>query len=305
MNDIQSILRPQPKPLSSDRFFETHVAFEASSTQQDQLRDRLAERRLPAQASILSIGCGCGILDAPLARRIAAGRRLRYVGLDPNPLHCRDFADRFADVAPTVDREVITSPFEGFTTSERFDVVLFVHSHYYLEDVPRALARATAVLRPSGALVVAAAPRGHLNRLAELFWPDRPADNVWFSEALCRHFEACGIDRPPQRIEARLDVTACFTGSDHGAKIRDFVVHADTRRLPERVRAHIDGALWAMGREEPDGRWTVPHPVDLFDIPASAAPNLRKGITANEFRPLGGSKEDHGDSLGETVPTLS
>lgn len=262
-------------PLSHDRFLETHVAFETSSTQQDQIRERLAAECLPGTASVLSVGCGSGILDAPLAERLSHGRQLRYVGVEPNPIQSAAFEAQLAKLP--VDGEAVTATFEDFAaqpTGERFDLVLLIHTHYYLRDVPEGLAQAAGMLRPGGKLVIASAPRGPLNVLAEAFWPAPAADGLWFSEALTTHFDGRGVAAPSRRIEGRLNVTPCFEGTPLGDAVRDFVVQADTRAMDPDVRATIDEALWAMGREEPDGRWTVPHPVDLFEIAAAKAEAL-------------------------------
>jgi SAM-dependent methyltransferase len=266
-----------PVPLSDERFLETHVIFEGSSTQQDQILECLARHGDRAPALVLSLGCGSGILDGPLAARLAARlgpQRLRYVGLDPNPLHCRLLRRRFEQLP--IDGEVVVGRFEGYHSVERFDRVLMIHTHYYLDDVPQGLARAAARVAPGGAFVIAAAPRGDLNRLAQLFWPDRTEEDLWFSEELSDHFATADVTASRVRIDARLDVSACFDGRDEGDAIRDFVVQADTRQLSARIRRQIDDALRLMGRVEPNGRWTVPHPVDLFVLDANASEPLAR-----------------------------
>lgn len=275
MDAIASLGPVRVAPLSHDRFLETHVAFETSSTQQDQIREQLAAESLPGPASVLSVGCGSGILDVPLAERLSHGRQLRYVGVEPNPVQSAAFEAQLAKLP--VDAEAVTATFEDYVdgaADERFDLVLLIHTHYYLRDVPEGLAQAAALARPGGKLVVAAAPRGPLNVLAEAFWPAPGDDGLWFSEQLSAHLDARGVAAPARRIEGRLDVTSCFEGTPRGDAIRDFVVQADTRSMSADVRSAIDDALCAMGRKEADGRWTVPHPVDLFEIAAAKAESL-------------------------------
>lgn len=275
MDAVDSLGPIRAVPLSHDRFLETHVAFETSSTQQDQIRQTLAAERLPGVASVLSVGCGSGILDAPLAERLSHGRRLRYVGVEPNPIQSAAFEAQLLQLP--VDGQVVTATFEAYAARdvvEHFDLVLLIHTHYYLRDVPDGLARAAALLQPGGKLLVAAAPRGALNVLAEAFWPAPADDGLWFSEQLSAHLEQRGVAAPSRRIEGRLNVTPCFEGTPLGDAIRDFVVQADTRAMPIEVRNAIDEALRGMAREEANGRWTVPHPVDLFEIAAAKAEAL-------------------------------
>ena len=252
-------------PLTEARFLETHVAFEGSSTQQGQILQHLAQMPLPAEASILSVGCGSGILDGPLVERICEGRKLRYVGLEPNAAQGRIFEARLSTMC---DAQWVPGRFEAARFEERFDLILFIHSHYYLDDVPKQLASAMRLLKPGGRLVIAAAPRGELNRLSELFWPERGDADLWFSGELQPELGAVGSKVEVTSIDARLDVTSCFDGTRLGWAIRDFVVHADTRAMKPALVERIDDALRTMGRQESDGRWTVPHPVDIFEITA-------------------------------------
>jgi SAM-dependent methyltransferase len=270
--DLESVT---VQPLSDARFLETHVAFETSSNQQRQILETLA--RDQGVGSVLSVGCGSGILDGPLAHRLAAQSSVRWVGLDPNPLHCRLFRDRVRGAG--IDAEVVESTFEAFETAERFDRVLMIHAHYYFEDVPVGLAKAASLLSANGLLVLAVAPRGPLNRLAQLFWPKPSHQDLWFSEALGSHLDRAGSAAKPTRIEARLDVTECLENTSRGIAIRDFVVQADTEAMPERIRARIDRALRLMGRLERDGRFTVPHPVDLFELGPTDAPILERAAS--------------------------
>lgn len=253
-----------PIPLSEARFLATHVAFETSSDQQSQILAHLGRFVERAPSSVLSIGCGSGILDAPLAQRLRAGGPLRYVGLDPNPVECGAFRERLASL--DVQDEVVVGPLETFETPERFDLVLLIHTHYYFPDVPRGLEQAARKVAPGGHLVIAAAPRAELNQLAEAFWPHPGEDGLWFSADIARYLSDREIDVEPIRIDGRLDVTSCFEDTDQGEAIRDFIVQAETRHLPPSVVEEIDRELRGMARLEPDDRWTVPHPVDLYEL---------------------------------------
>lgn len=259
-------------PLTEARFLETHVAFEAASTQQPQILEQLAAMTLPAGARVLSVGCGSGILDIPLAARWLARGALEYVALEPSPRQCElAVAGLRALGIPSTG---VTSTFEAFETEQRFDLVMFVHTHYYLDDVAASLAKAATLLTEHGRLVVVAAPRGALNRLASEFWPDRDVAGMWFAEELLAHFHVRGTGLNHAPLDGRLDVTPCLLDMPAGEAIRDFVVQADTRQLSEGVRARIDDALRKIARRELGGRWTVPHPAELFSFEAANARRL-------------------------------
>jgi len=254
-------------PLSDDRFLESHVVFETSSDQQGQIRDFLM-RHPPAEgASIWSVGCGSGILDAPILRSWS-GRGHRFVGLEPNALQCEALREALNGV--DVEADVVASTLEDFDREGAFDLVWLVHTHYYFRDVPEGLSRIARRLKPGGKIILVAAPLEALNRLAGLFW-QAEAEELWFSEALRRHFADREVVYDAHRIEGRLDVSACFDGRREGDAIRDFVVQADTARMAPTLKAKIDEALRGMSRVEADGRITVPHPADVFVFDADAA----------------------------------
>jgi SAM-dependent methyltransferase len=263
------------QPLVGPRHVESQLAFEGASTRRAPLVDYLTRRPLPRPASVLSAHCKSGILDAPLAAALCRGRHLRYVGVDPLPLHCRLFNRHLAQ--HPVDVDVHAESFDRFRTSERFDLVLLDHAHDDFTDVPSGLARAARLLRPGGQLVIACSPLTELGRLANLFRRRR-----WYSADLQALFDRLRVRTTRHRIEAQLDVTPCLEGSGLGSAIRDCVVQADTSHLSPGLRDQIDRSLELMAVRSEDGRWRVPHPVDVFAIEESDAAPLKGWFTPAE-----------------------
>ncbi len=179
-----------------------------------------------------------------------------------------------------MNAEVFEGRFEDYRTPERFDRVLVIHSHYHFDDAPLSIAAASELIEADGRMHLAAAPRGALNQLAERFWPDRPRHGLWFSESLSQLFDERRVPHTKISIEGRLDVTACLSSEADGRDLRDFIVQADTNALEPPAREHIDDALKAMGRRESDGRFTVPHPVDIYELDARASAILSGGPSA-------------------------
>ncbi len=65
----------------------------------------------------------------------------------------------------------MNEPFEQARPSGRFDIVLAVHSLYYVADLTATLRRACAMLAPGGELIVLHAPLEPLNVLVRLLAP--------------------------------------------------------------------------------------------------------------------------------------
>jgi ubiquinone/menaquinone biosynthesis C-methylase UbiE len=117
----------------------------AEAQQQAMLRDYLAELPFPAQARVLEVGCGTGVVARVLARWPGVAQ---VEGIDPSPV----FLERARQLAEGIDNLAFRQadgrnlPFEPGT----FDVVVV---HTVLSHVPgpeQLLAEAWRVLRPGG-----------------------------------------------------------------------------------------------------------------------------------------------------------
>lgn len=104
--------------------------------------------RLCPGASVLDIGCGEGILAAPL---LHAGAR-SYFGVD----HSREAINRARAVAP-VGAQFDVGDADALVADERFDVIVFNEVLYYLKDPARAVARASRLLTPDGVILISMA----------------------------------------------------------------------------------------------------------------------------------------------------
>jgi SAM-dependent methyltransferase len=265
--------RPALPPLSPAAYARAHATYEAHSDQRALLADWLdgaltARLTGPGPRSVLSIGPGDGSVDAPLARSLAPapdGQRgpLRWVAAEPDPVVGERCRARLADaVGPGGSAVLHPGPFAtvGRTVGdEQVDVVLAVHSLYYVPDLAAAVADAAARLAPGGALVVLLAPLEELCLLTEAV---ASASHRWWSGDLPAALEAAGLHATSTRLAGRLDTTPCFDpASPTGREVLDFLVGADCSALDDAAGTALLDALAAIGTEDA-GRRTVPHPVD-------------------------------------------
>ncbi|MGI9307783.1 MAG: class I SAM-dependent methyltransferase [Gammaproteobacteria bacterium] len=261
-------------PLEGQRYAACLQTYEAASNQRDLILSWFTEQMVPQldteRASFLSLGCGAGELDVNI---LAAGKQhaaaVSYVGLEPDPRQCEAFLRRMESVSDaSIDVEVHNTRFEDFNEQRRFDLVLMVHSIYYMENPAQALANARKLVSESGKLVILIASNDRLNELSSSFWAMENGGTSWFSEDLSAHLEQAGIAHERQRIEATLDITACCDeGSEQGKHIADFVAQVPTEELPTPLRGMIFSYLEASSRRDGGMRW-LPHNVDAFIIEA-------------------------------------
>lgn len=248
--------------LEPDSYAREHAAFERLSDQRglivEHLGARLAERSGPL--SILSVGCGDGSLDVPLAAgllRRAPGRPVRYVGIDPwSGSAARFTAEMAALGADELSVDAHVASFGDALVDETFDVVMFVHSMYYVADVGATLSAALDLLRPGGELWVAIAPSGALNALVGVLAPTLHGHRQWFSADVEKAFVDSGIVLDDVvTLDALVDLASV---SD---EVLEFAVQA---RLTPELRGPVRAYLDAVSVPVADGGLRVPHPVDVF-----------------------------------------
>ncbi|MDR6909051.1 SAM-dependent methyltransferase [Rhodococcus fascians] len=249
--------------LPPESYAEHHAAFEMLSDQRGLIARHFADRLAgmgSGRLSVLSVGCGDGSLDARLAAGLvlrAPGRTVRYVGIDPWIGSTELFAATMAALEATeLDASAYVASFDDAPVDETFDVVMFVHSMYYVADLRATLHAALALLRPGGELWVAIAPTAALNALVEVLAPPLEGHRQWFSADIEKAFvDAAIVLDDTVTLDALVDLSAA---SD---EVLDFAVQARlTPELHEPVRAY----LAAVSVRGADGVPRVPHPVDVF-----------------------------------------
>lgn len=256
--------------LDSHTYARAHLAFENRSDQRRLIGEHLAGR-LAARAgqpiSVLSVGCGDGTLDVPLARglrRAPGARRVRYVGVDPYEAGTTAFTRAMGELGdPDLQVETHPTTWEDAPVSGAFDLITFVHSMYYVPDVAAAVAKACSLLRPGGELVVLSGPRGAMNMLVDICAPPIDGHAQWFSDDV-----AAGITEAT--APAHLDVApvetleALLTLEPETHDVLDFVVQA---RLTPEARALVLACLRSAAVPDPvSGHPKVPHPVEVHRV---------------------------------------
>jgi len=285
-----SLSELEPTPLSHQRFDQSHEWFEGQSNQQGQILDWLCQRgasRIEQRGvvptcnrdpyRVLSVGCGSGILDRPLMQAWAgaastgdAPGEIHYTAFDPNPVACQRFRDEFGLLElPAVELSVMEETVESYAASESFDFTHVVHALYYFEDPAASIQALMQRVADDGELVIFQAPKAELNLLADCFWKEHSTDPIWFSRELDEHLCEQSIPFERTRLDAEVDVTACFQdGCPEGNLTLDFLVQSDCETLPREARAEVLEYLRAISREDQQ-RILAPHPVDVFTLPAN------------------------------------
>lgn len=255
------------RSLDGARYMAGHIAFEGNSDQQARILRWLVERLVQDPRSSLdvaSIGAGSGILDVPLIDAVRATKPIRYTVVEPFEEQCAAFAKRAAALlaSPDVTLEIRNEDLAAVPETEQFDLVLAIHSIYYVPDLGDSIRKLLRLTRPGGELVLAVAPCEAMNQLAEIFWRTQLESPIWFLEDVERELAATGVAYRTDRIDSHLDFEL-----DHPslADIANFLVHAPLDEMGPELGPLVLEYLHEVGRKS-GSRLAVPHPVEIVRI---------------------------------------
>ncbi len=264
------------QPLADGRYDEAHEFFERSSDQQAKILNWLTRFQADHDSStealtVLSVGCGSGILDLPLIESIAdSTEQLVYVGVDPNPIACDRFRQAFVELdMESVELKLHETSIDNLECSQQYDLIHAVHSLYYFNDPGSDIDQIFTRLHTDGKLILFHAPKGPLNQLADCFWTTPSAQPRWFSDDLERYLEIEGYCFRKESLQASLDVSSCFVNGDvEGEMILDFILQTSCRDVGQRT---IELCLEFLDRiSVREGiKVLAPHPVDVFIVEAA------------------------------------
>lgn len=120
-----------------------------------------------AEADVLEVGCGNGLMWRENLDRLPAGWRLTLTDLSPGMIET--VRNVLGDRAGYVVADAQELPFADGS----FDAAIANHMLFHVPDRPRALAEIARVLRPGGAFRATTIGLDHLRRLRELVPPRR------------------------------------------------------------------------------------------------------------------------------------
>jgi len=256
------------RPLDEARYVDAHRAFEQASTQQSQIRSVIeAEARRLLQnrrdgLDVLSVGCGCGLLDAPLLSHLE-GHVDSFVGVDPNAVALDQCRRALGTAAAPSNCRFECARLEDFESDRRYDLIYCSHVLYYVEAPAAVLDAMQSLCRDTGTLVIAHAPKERLNALAQAFWPEQSGD--FYAPALRRLLSGNGQSAPAERqIDAHVPRALFDDATPQGTLLLEFLIQAQWEPLSAEVKEYVADYLDRSARAASSTQRLLPHPAVTF-----------------------------------------
>ncbi|MEA5550021.1 methyltransferase domain-containing protein [Anabaena cylindrica UHCC 0172] len=227
--------------------------------------------------SVLSIGSGEGDIDVEIIHSLLPSlnprwKRLKYVALEPNPIHRERFLQRLekASLDENVEVSIREDCFEPgrFESEEKYDLVLLTHVLYYFDDPYQAIQTALNQTKESGQVVIVHQTATGIPQIQRDYMLEvKGNQNEMFTAENIRNLlDSQSHLHQFHHVEARLDVTECLHRSETGVKIMSFCMECDLRQLQEAKFTKILQAFSRLAESEDSGKAFIREPIGVFVV---------------------------------------
>ena len=145
------------KLINEEEYAKVYITFKRNSNQDEIVRNGIitpiVKRYRGKVIDVMSIGAGVGWLED----EINSNPQLKVnsiLAIEPNPEHAKKLREKASHWKNTTcDIDMVYFD-ESYETAQRFDVILFVHSLYYIRNPIGAVAKAKSFLKPGGRIMI-------------------------------------------------------------------------------------------------------------------------------------------------------
>ncbi|NEO51906.1 MAG: methyltransferase domain-containing protein [Okeania sp. SIO3B5] len=277
-------------PLDDEFYAESYELRKAASTMtvaaiewfRNNVTELLEGSYSPSQKddtfSVLSIGSGEGDIDIEIIQSLIPRlnpqwKQLKYVALEPNPIHSRRFLERLDRVSlgPNVEVSVRDEYFEPdrFEKEQKYDLVLLTHVLYYFDKPYEAIQRALKQTKEGGRVVIVHQTATGIPQIQREFMLEAKGNQneMFTAEDIRNLLDTQSHPHQYHHVDARLDVTECLQGLETGVKIMSFCMECDLRQLQETKFFKILQGFWRLAEIEDSGKAFINEPIGVFVLP--------------------------------------
>ncbi|HLP88067.1 MAG TPA: class I SAM-dependent methyltransferase [Nostocaceae cyanobacterium] len=237
----------------------------------------------PPQVAVLSVGAGPGDFDVQVIRslkqQLPKELTLRYIAVEPNHLHRQRYEQKI-NVPEFDDIELKLYPdkIEDFQTDEKFDIIHFTHSMYYMPGSEKHLVKTgLEMLKDDGFITIT------IDTSDSIFYDTvfkyaaltgQGFTEMLQMEGMQKMVEELGLSYELVNYPEYVDLQLCFEeNSPQGKVLIDFFCHADSSVLTREQRAEFLQVLESRAIPQ-DGALMVPIPAATMMIPKQIVNNV-------------------------------
>ncbi len=265
-------------PLLTEPYYsDCHEVFRRSTNQGPlmlkEVKELFRDRR---RADILGVGSGIGLFEIPMLKMLQDdGVQINhFVGVDVSAHACARLEENLeSKFGPGIWYEVVCSPFQEFTPSQNFDIVLFNHTFEYLGGHPATwLRKSESLLTPFGQVIVFSPNRGGINLIYGEAAQELGGWNPIFADDIAATLENIGTVFRKKTLVAECDVSLLTEDDSNPEKIQliSFLSQRDCRGIPADERAGYVEYYLSLR----DGGHTIPHPTTVFVVADSTVMDM-------------------------------
>ncbi|BAZ18705.1 type 12 methyltransferase (plasmid) [Calothrix sp. NIES-4071] len=218
------------------------------------------------QVAVLSVGAGPGDFDVQvihaLKQHLPEELKLRYVAVEPNPLHRQRYEQKIRiPEFKNVDLEIHPQTIEDFQTPEKFDIIHYTHCLYHMPDHEKQIIlQGMEMLKDNGFIIITLCTADAV--IFETIFKYAALTGQGFAEMLQMEkmqaiIDELGLSYKLVNYPESLDISLCFEkNSSAGKALMDFFCQADSSILSDKQRSEILDVL-VSNMNEQDGRKLV------------------------------------------------
>lgn len=226
--------------------------------------------------SVLSVGSGEGDIDIEIIQNLIPRlnprwNRLRYVALEPNPIHRERFLQRLdkvsfnQDVEVSVRDESFGQPV-GTISKERYDLVLLIQVLYHFKEPYQTIQSALRQTKQGGRVVIVHQTAMGIPQIQRDYTLEAKGnqEGMLTTEDIKKLLDTKSHQYQFYHLDAHLDVTECIQCSETGVKIMSCCLECDLRQLQESKFIKILHAFQKLAEIEDTGRAFIQEPIGIF-----------------------------------------
>ena len=227
--------------------------------------------------SVLSVGSGEGDIDLEIIHSFIPqlkpqGKNLKYVALEPNPIHRDRFLERLEQTSfdENIEISVRSDSFKpNQDTEEKYDLILLTHVLYYFDNPYQAIKTALNQTKEDGKVVIIHQTATGIPQIQQehMLVAKGNLNEMFTAEDIKNLLDTKFHQHQFYNLDARLDVTTCLQGLESGVDIMSFCLECDLRQLPEAKFTKILQAFWRLAEIEDSGKAFIKEPIGVFVLP--------------------------------------